>query len=306
MVRRASADGRHARRSGSPRMSVTSPASMATSVPRAHRDADVGLRERGRVVDAVADHRDHAALRPAAAGSRRASARAAPRPPRARCRPSRATLSAVRAVVAGEHDDLEAHARERARPRRALVGLTGSATAMSPASRAVHRHVHRRAAHRAAKRRPRPRERRRVDAELAHQRARCRRRPGALDRRRATPVPGDGSRSPVAGRVAAPRSARLGARSRRPADARSSARPRRRAPAAPPRSRRRSGAEHDVCHRRPALGDRAGLVEARPCRRAWLRSSASPPLMSTPSSAPRPVATITAVGTASPMAQGRR
>ncbi len=35
------------------------------------------------------------------------------------------------------------------------------------------------------------------------------------------------------------------------------------------------------------------------------RSSASPPLISTPSSAPRPVDTITAVGTASPMAQGQ-
>ena len=34
------------------------------------------------------------------------------------------------------------------------------------------------------------------------------------------------------------------------------------------------------------------------------RSSAAPPLMRIPSSAPRPVATITAVGTANPMAQG--
>ena len=30
----------------------------------AHRDADIGGRERGRVVDAVARHRDHAALAP--------------------------------------------------------------------------------------------------------------------------------------------------------------------------------------------------------------------------------------------------
>ena len=35
------------------------------------------------------------------------------------------------------------------------------------------------------------------------------------------------------------------------------------------------------------------------------RCSASPPLISTPSSAPRPVATITAVGTASPIAHGQ-
>ena len=35
---------------------------MATSVPVPMRQAEVGLRERGRVVDAVADHRDDAAL----------------------------------------------------------------------------------------------------------------------------------------------------------------------------------------------------------------------------------------------------
>ena len=35
------------------------------------------------------------------------------------------------------------------------------------------------------------------------------------------------------------------------------------------------------------------------------RCSASPPLISTPSSAPFPVATMTAVGTASPIAQGQ-
>src|SRR3954463_7904771 len=35
------------------------------------------------------------------------------------------------------------------------------------------------------------------------------------------------------------------------------------------------------------------------------RCSASPPLISTPSSAPLPVATMTAVGTASPIAQGQ-
>ena len=44
-------------------MSVTSAASMATSVPDAHRDAHVGLGQRRGVVDAVADHR-HAAAPP--------------------------------------------------------------------------------------------------------------------------------------------------------------------------------------------------------------------------------------------------
>ena len=46
----------------SPETSVRSEASMATSVPVPMRQAEVGLRERGRVVDAVADHRDDAAL----------------------------------------------------------------------------------------------------------------------------------------------------------------------------------------------------------------------------------------------------
>ena len=45
----------------SPLMSVTEADSMATSVPRADRHADVGLGQRGRVVDAVADHRDELA-----------------------------------------------------------------------------------------------------------------------------------------------------------------------------------------------------------------------------------------------------
>ena len=37
------------------------PASLAACVPRVHRDRDVGLRERRRVVRAVAGHRDQAA-----------------------------------------------------------------------------------------------------------------------------------------------------------------------------------------------------------------------------------------------------
>ena len=43
--------------------SIMLPASFAACVPRVHRDADVGLRERGRVVRAVAGHRDEPAAR---------------------------------------------------------------------------------------------------------------------------------------------------------------------------------------------------------------------------------------------------
>ena len=39
------------------------PASFAAWVPRVHRHRDVGLRERGRVVGAVAGHRDQPAVR---------------------------------------------------------------------------------------------------------------------------------------------------------------------------------------------------------------------------------------------------
>ena len=52
----------------SPRISVMSPASIATSVPDAHGDSQVGLRQRGRVVDAVAHH-GHALARRLAASS---------------------------------------------------------------------------------------------------------------------------------------------------------------------------------------------------------------------------------------------
>ncbi len=94
----------------------------------------------------------------------------------------------------------------------------------------------------------------------------------------------------------------------RPADARSAPRPPRRAPPAAPRPGRQPrstpGTSTTVCTAGcpsvivPVLSNTTVSI-------AWLRSSASPPLMSTPSSAPRPVETITAVGTASPMAHGQ-
>ena len=87
----------------------------------AHRDADVGLRERRRVVDAVAGHRDAPALRLEPLRSRRAlpsgstSASTSSMPTCARHR------LGGRAAVAGQHDDLQAFrcsARDRLRRRR--------------------------------------------------------------------------------------------------------------------------------------------------------------------------------------------
>ena len=61
----------------------------------AHRDADVGLRQRRRVVDAVARHRDELALALQLAPRLRASRPAAPPPARRRSRAARAIASAV-------------------------------------------------------------------------------------------------------------------------------------------------------------------------------------------------------------------
>ena len=80
----------------------------------AHRDADVGLRERGRVVDAVARHRHDVAAAPAARARPRAlcsgstSAMTSSMPSRARHR------LRGRAVVAGQHHDAQPVGAQRA------------------------------------------------------------------------------------------------------------------------------------------------------------------------------------------------
>jgi hypothetical protein len=75
----------------------------------AHGDADVGGGERRRVVDAVADLGDH---KPSAEARRRSAAcpRAGARL-RRRCRACLPIASAVRSVVAGEHDRPDAERR---------------------------------------------------------------------------------------------------------------------------------------------------------------------------------------------------
>ena len=102
--------------------------------PRADRDADVGLRERRRVVDAVAHHRDDASrrLQPLDLGdlALRQHAGHDAVDPRLRARPPRpcAALSPVSITTSSPI------ARAARRSPRASVGLIGSATASRPAS----------------------------------------------------------------------------------------------------------------------------------------------------------------------------
>ena len=110
-------------------MAVATPAELARhegDVAGLHRhvgagadgDADVGLRERRGVVDAVADHRHPLALRLQRRDLGRLLARQHVGDARGRCRPRAAMASRRAPVVAGEHHDLEPELHAAAaRPR---------------------------------------------------------------------------------------------------------------------------------------------------------------------------------------------
>ena len=119
----------------SPRMSVMSPASIAMSLPVPIAMPDVGLRERRRVVDAVADHGDHAPLALQAADLVALPFREHARHDAFDPGGGRDRVRGAR-LVAREHHDVES---ERVQPPMAStdVGLTGSAIATRPASLAV-------------------------------------------------------------------------------------------------------------------------------------------------------------------------
>ena len=120
----------------------------------AHRDPDIGRRERRRVVHAVPDHRD----RPVAPG-------AAPRPPRP-CPPaaaprwnsstpsSAAIAFAVPSTVAGQHDDALARPGRAADRRCAFADSRGRSATASDPDRAARRA---RRAPACVRRRPSPR-----------------------------------------------------------------------------------------------------------------------------------------------------
>ena len=156
---------------------------------RAHRDADVGLGQRRRVVDAVADHRHHVARRPADAR------------PRAPCRPGstsastrsmpacRAMASRGRPLVAGEHHHLE--------PARAQRGHRGRRLGLQHVG---HGDEPERAARRTRRRRPSCPRRPAPPRAAPAARPRCRARPSARGCRAARGRRGPGRRRPARAR----------------------------------------------------------------------------------------------------------
>ena len=273
----------------SPFTSVTPALSHRDVGAGAHRDADVGLRERGRVVDAVARHRDDAALAPAARARPRAfcsgstsamhlvDARARARPP-----------AAVVAAVAGQHHDAQAVARAARASASGVVALIGSATPSRPAGAAVDGDEHDRLpVARAAPRRASASAPTSTPSSL-EQRGVAER--DARGRRRAptTPLPGARLRSRRRAASATPRSCAPPRRSPPRADARCRARGSRRAAAARVSSKPAAATTATSCGL--PFGERAGLVDdqrvdARAASRAPRRSGTARRRC-----APRPVA----------------
>ena len=216
---------------------------------------------------------------------------------------ARPTAAAVAARVAGDEPDLDARPRAARRRPRPRSGWTGSPIAMRPAaapSIATQTGV----APVGGQRRRRRSARGDVDAALARAAARCRRRPrAAVDRSPVDAAAGDAPRTPVDRpeaelvRVGAARRSprRADARCRASTDAaRSSTSRRARRPPAATTARPSGGPSVSV----PVLSKTTVSTRAA-------ASSASPPRMRIPASAPRPVPTMIAVGVARPIAHGQ-
>ena len=267
------------------------------------RHPEVGLGERRRVVDAVADHRDDAALAPAGARTTAAFS-AGSTSAMTSSMPIRVGDGARgRLVVAGQQDRAQA---ELAQPPHRLARARLDArrrrrTAPAP----------RRPSRRRSPCGPRPRRRRARARARAAARAPGRRSPAAPGARRrsrgpptvpCTPRPGRLAKSSTAAGRGLAALAR-GRRDRAPdrvlgAVLQRADEPQRLRLARRPRRRRRCCS--DI---RPSSPCRS--CRARSCRRGASTRGSPGPLMSTPSCAPRPVPTSSAVGVARPSAQGQ-
>ena len=265
----------------------------------AHRHAQVGLRQRGGVVDAVADHRHHAALRTGAGGRR---------PPS----PSGMTSGdhVLDADLGGDGARGRLGCRRSAAPAAgpgraaaatasALVGRTVSARPPAPRTAPSH----------ATATAVRPAARARSIAAATVRRGSRPRSASSAGRPTTTACPSTTPSTPRPARLAkpsgggsAPGSSRAARRS--PA-AMGCSEPSSSAPASrstSARRRRRPGP------RRPAPSrpsSRCRSCRARPCRSRRVDSSTSGPRIRIPSWAPRPVPTSSAVGVARPSAHGQ-
>ena len=291
---------RRARRS--PRDQGEVGASMATSVPVPMAMPRSAWASAGGVVDAVADHGHDAALAPAGARTtvdlvRRAAPRRPPRRCRPRPRPPGRRPRCRRSAAPGAGPSARSGATASA-----LVGLTVSATTSSPRAAPSQPTSDRGPARRlgapaTASARPAAS----AQPQLGQQRGAGRRRPRGRRRRPRTPRPARFGEAATAG----------------------SAPPRARAAAAiGPRDRvlggvleRAGQAQHLVAVRRPRRGRRrrapsrpvvtVPVLSSTTVSTRRVDSSTSGPLIRMPSWAPRPVPTSSAVGVASPSAQGQ-
>ena len=267
----------------------------------AHRDADLGQRERRRVVHPVARHRDAAAL-PARAprttsafcsGSTSATTSSIPSWPRHRLRPSRARRRSAsrgagprRAARAPPRrwspspDRRRRAARQRARPARRRPPSCPRARSASARSASGPS----------------------VDAERLDPGGASERRRACPPTRPATPAPG----------------MRAELLRRRRLDRRAARRPRRSPPRAGARFRARGWRRHAAAslRRSRSAGDARRPARGRPSVSVPVlsktsvsiprsRSIASASRKSTPALAPRPIATMIDIGVASPSAQGQ-
>ena len=287
------------RRARSPRTSVRSPASIATSVPVPIAMPRSACGQRGRVVDAVADHRDRRGPRPAAARSRSTlSAGSTPAIDLVDADLGGHRVARPRRLSPVSSTGCSPSAAQPRRPPRRRVGLTVSATASDAAG-----------ARRPRRRRPRSA---RASAASAPLRASA----GSV-MRRARRAAAAGRRATASARRR-PRHAEARAADERPVDRRAAAPSRAcAAPAIAARDRVLGGV---LQRRRPgAARRRASSPSAATTSTSVIRpvvtvpvlsrttvstrrvdSSTSGPLIRMPSWAPRPVPTSSAVGVARP------
>ena len=206
------------------------------------------------------------------------------------------------AVVAGEHRPPSSPQPRRAATAAGASGLSTSATAISPSARPAKRHVDDASCPSAASASARGSQRGDVDAARVHQRAVAEQDAARRAPSRRRPVPGTVANSPTGG-SARPRV--LGAGHDRLADADARSPARRPPPARAARPPRRPADRDDVGDARAGRRVSVPVLSNTTVSTRCSRSSAAALRISTPCSAPRPVATMMAVGVASPIAHGQ-